>query len=121
MEDNTLKGSHAPRPKQNKAKPGDLVVPYTCPTCKTLHYVWIDEQRMPELLRDELGRLVKDENGIAIPKTHIVRDYISVPRIHPGYSPEMEPELKILYERSQAERDYTEKNPKPKILAEVLA
>src|SRR5271157_4894532 len=115
MEDNSLKGITRPRPRQNKAKPGDLVVPFTCPDCQKLHYVWLDVQSIPELERDELGQIIRYAEGNPKEKLRISHSYISVPRIHPNYTPEMEPELQVLYERSKAEREYAEKNKKPKI------
>lgn len=120
-EDNSLKGSHAPRPKRNAAKPGDLIVPFTCPDCKKEHYVWIDIERLPEFERNEIGQIVRDSEENPVMKTHVVRDYISVPRIHPAWQPELEPELRILYERSKAEREYVARKPKAETIAALAA
>ena len=120
--DSGLKGRTGPHPPKNKAKPGDTVLPFTCPNCKTEHLLWIDIQRIPELERDEIGQVIRDPTtGEPVQKTTISHSYISVPRLHPAWSPEMEEELKILYERSKAERDFANRNKQPKILAEVAA
>ena len=121
MEDNSLKGSSKPRPRPNKAKPGDLVVPYTCPDCGKLHYVLLDVQSIPELERDELGQIIRDEQGNPKEKLRISHSYISVPRIHPAYTPAMDEELRILYERSKAEREFAERKKQPEVLAAKLA
>jgi hypothetical protein len=121
MSDTGLKGSRTPRPRQNKAKPGDTVLPFTCPDCGKQHYIWIDVQSIPELERDELGQLVLDENGQPKEKLRVSHSYISVPRVHPAWSPEIEEELKVLYERSKAERDFAAKPKKDKLVAEIAA
>jgi len=126
MSDSGLHGSRAPRPHKNKAKPGDTVLPVTltCP-CGCGHtftrYVWIDIQSIPELERDELGQVVKDAEGNPKEKLRMSHSYISVPRIHPAWVPEMEPELRVLYERSQAEREFAEKHKKPETIAEAAS
>ena len=109
------------RPRQNKAKPGDTVLPVTCPGCKHEFYLWIDIQSIPELERDELGQLILGPDGQPKEKLRISHSYISVPRIHPAWTPELEPELKVLYERSRAEREHAETKAKANHLAEALA
>lgn len=121
MTDSSLHGSHAPRPAKNKARPGDLIIPFTCPDCGKEHYVWVDVQRLPEFERDEIGQVKRDSEGNPIEKVTITHSYISVPRLHPAWNPEMEEELKILYERSKAEREYAAKNKASKLLAEIAA
>lgn len=120
-EDNSLKGSSKPRPRKNAAKPGDLVVPFTCPDCQKLHYIWLDVQSIPELERDELGQIIRDAEGNPKEKLRVSHSYISVPRIHPAYTPAMDEELRILYERSKAEREYAAKKPKPETIAAIAA
>ena len=119
----SLKGSNTPRPRKNKAAPGDTVLPFKCPNCGVEHYLWIDIQSIPELERDELGQVMLDANGKPKEKMRLSHSYISVPRIHPSWSAEMEDELKILYERSKAEREYAKflKNRRALILAEAAA
>jgi hypothetical protein len=112
---------HGPRPRQNKAKPGDTVLPFKCPDCGKEHLIWIDIQSIPELERDELGQIIRDADGNPKEKVRVSHSYISVPRIHPSWTPEMEDELRVLYERSKAEREYAQFKKKPEILAEVAA
>jgi hypothetical protein len=109
------------RPRSNKARPGDTVMPFKCPDCGAEHFLWIDVQSIPELERDELGQVILDEQGRPKEKMRLSHSYIQVPRIHPAWSPEMEEELKILYERSKAERDYALKKKKPEIPMEIAA
>lgn len=125
-EDNTLKGSSKPRPRINKARPGDTILPVTltCP-CGCGHtftrYMWIDIQSIPELERDDLGQLIRDEQGNPKEKLRVSHSYIQVPRVHPAWNPDLEDELRVLYERSKAEREYANRNKKPKLIAELAA
>jgi hypothetical protein len=98
-----------------------MVVPFKCPDCGKEHYLWIDVQDVPELERDELGQIIRDEQGRPKEKVTISHRYIHVPRVHPSWVPEMDEELKILHERSRAEREYAEKKKKPEILAELAS
>lgn len=109
------------RPRANKAKPSELIIEFKAPDTGKVYYIPIQVVSLPELERDELGQLIRDENGDPKPVLRVSHSYIQVPVVHPGYNPDMEDEYKILYERSKAERDFEQKHKKPETIAEVLA
>jgi hypothetical protein len=109
------------RPRRNKAKPSELIVEFKAPDTGHVYYIPIQVDSLPELERDDLGQLVRDENGEPKPVLRLNHSYIQVPRVHPAYDFEMNEEYKILFERAQAEREFAAKKPKPGILAELAA
>lgn len=119
--DLSMKSDMKMKPRQNRAKPSELIVEFKAPDTGKVYYIPIQVVSLPELERDELGQLVRDEQGNPKPVLRMSHSYIQVPVVHPGYNPEMEEEYKILYERSKAERDFEQKHKKPETIAEVLA
>jgi hypothetical protein len=96
-------------------------VEFACTKCGEIHHLPILVDRVPALERDDLGQLIKDEQGNYIPKTRLSYEYINAPRVHPAYRAEDEEIYRTLYERAKAEREYAEKKKKPVLIAEALA
>lgn len=109
------------RPRQNKATAHDLIVEFKAPDTGRTYYIPILVESIQELERDDLGQLIRDDRGDPKPVLRVSHSYIQVPRVHPQYKLEMEEQYRILHERAKAEREYSDKNKTPKVLAELAA
>lgn len=70
------------KPRHDKTPVHDLIVEFKCPKCETIHHLPILVDRVQMLERDELGQLVKDEQGSYIPIRWVSFEYGNAPRVH---------------------------------------
>lgn len=125
------------KPKEEKTKRGYNV--HECPNCHAK--LEIIPRKVVEVETDEFGKLLRDKDGKLIPKITQSYRYQTFTEVYAITDTEVELfnplrernqkereeieqltlELSTPKPRSKAEREFAEKNRKPKILAEVLA
>jgi hypothetical protein len=118
----TASGGIYGRPRKPKAQAHDLIVRFVCPCgCKRESFIPIVLDSVQAFERNEFGILKKDGEGNLIPKIRITHEYQLVASIHPAWTPDMNEEYKVLYDRAQAEKEYAEKHQVRKRSEKLLA